>query len=663
MSNAKPWILGLSSAFHNGAACLLRGDEIVAAIQEERLTRVKRERLRLSGPSLAIDYCLSAGGIAARDLDMIVDCTISKADQSPADELRGSPIVQSARAGVATASIPHHLGHAYSAYATSGFDESLVLVVDGGGSFIWQLPAAERNAAMSIGDGMCEHASIYHCTAREFVCIEKHMARVPYILYKNHQGMLPFATIGHMYASVSKQIFGDYLEAGKVMGLAPYGRETIPVDDFLAFDGREFAFHGHVPQRFPHDERWPSRQAEYHDLAASTQRALEYALQALLSSLERGKLSRNLCYAGGVALNSVANHKIFRKSAFDGLHIIPAAEDSGPAIGAAYFGLAQLSRRNRGRRISTDFLGRTYGADEIVRALEETPGVRRVETEQPVELAADLLCAGKIVAWFDGGSEFGPRALGHRSILCDPRRPDAKALLNTRVKHREPFRPFAPIVLAEHLGDWFETDGHYPAMDFMLAVCPIRQTVAGKIPGVVHVDGTGRLQTIVREDNPRMHELLSAFHRRTGVPMLINTSLNVMGEPLVETPADALRSLLTTGIDYCFLENILVSKDDSRASVLELIPVVERDVRLDAAGPGSVAVATAHGPWVYRNLPSDLLELVGCIDGKSTGREILRRGGGAIRDEAAFASQLGLLARYSIIRFIEHEPRSGTTIR
>jgi carbamoyltransferase len=359
----------------------------------------------------------------------------------------------------------------------------------------------------------------------------------------------------------------------------------------------------------------------------------------------------------------VANHKIFRKSDFDGLHIIPAAEDSGPAIGAAYFGLAELSRQNRGRRARTDFLGRTYGGEEIVRALDEVPGVRRVETDRPVETAADLLGAGKIVGWFEGGSEFGPRALGHRSILCDPRRPDAKALLNGRVKHREAFRPFAPIVLAEHLEDWFETDGHYPAMDFMLAVCPIRQAVADRVPGVVHVDGTGRLQTVVREDNPRMHELLSAFHRRTGVPMLINTSLNVMGEPLVETPADALRSLLTTGIDYCFLENILVAKDESRTSVLDLIPVIERDVRLEVSGPGSIAVTTPHGPWVYRSLPPALFELIGRIDGKSTGREILRRGGALVEDESSLTSQLGLLARYSIIRFTGHERRPGTTIR
>jgi carbamoyltransferase len=537
--------------------------------------------------------------------------------------------------------------------------------VDGGGSFTWQLPPEERNAAVSIGDGMCEHASVYHCTAREFVCIEKHMARVPYILYKNHKGMLPFATIGHMYASVSQQIFGDYLEAGKVMGLAPYGRETIPVEDFLGFDGREFAFHAHVPQRFRHDERWPGRQAEYQDLAASTQRALEYALRALSFRLEREGLSRNLCYAGGVALNSVANHKIFRKAGFDRLHIIPAAEDSGPAIGAAYFGLAQLSKLNHSRRIRTDFLGRTYTGDDIMRALEETPGVQRVETEDPVEMAADLLCAGKIIGWFDGGSEFGPRALGHRSILCDPRRPDAKARLNSRVKYREPFRPFAPVILAKHVQNWFETDRRYRAMDFMLEVCSIKHSVAEKIPGVVHVDGTGRLQTIVSEDNPRMHALLEAFYRRTGVPMLINTSFNVMGEPLVETPADALRSLLTTGIDYCFLENVLVSKDDLRTSVLELIPVVEHDVRLEVAGPGTIAVTTPHGPWVYRNLLPDLLELIGRIDGKSTGREILRRGSAVIKDESSLTSQLGLLARYSIIRFIEHEheQRSGTTIR
>ncbi len=663
MSNAKPWILGVSSAFHNGAACLLHGSEIVAAIQEERLTRVKRERLRLAGPSLAVDYCLAAGGIAARDLDMIVDCTISMFGESPVDGLINSSIVRAARPDVATASMPHHLAHAYSAYATSGLEESLVLVVDGGGSFAWQLPAEEKAAAVSLVDNGCEHASIYHFSARECKCVEKHMGYVPYILFENHKGMLPFATIGHMYASVSKQIFGDYLEAGKVMGLAPYGQETIPVDDFLEFDGREFRFHDHVPRRFPHDEHWPRHQEDYQDLAASTQRALEYALQALVSRLERGKLSRNLCYAGGVALNSVANHKIFRASAFDCLHIIPAAEDSGPAIGAAYFGLAQLTGVNQSRRLRTDFLGRTYASADIVRAIEETPGVGIIAAEDPVDTAADLLCAGKIVGWFEGGSEFGPRALGHRSILCDPRREDAKRLLNSRVKHREAFRPFAPIVLAEHVQDWFQTERRYPPMDFMLEVCSIRPSVVDKIPGVVHVDGTGRLQTVASEDNPRMYDLLSAFHRRTGVPLLINTSFNVMGEPLVETPVDALRCLLTTGIDCCFLENVLVSKDAARTSILELVPVLDRNVRLNVAGRGSVAVNTPHGPWVYKNLPIELLALIESIDGASSGRELYQRAGVLSKDEPGFASMLGILARYSIIRFVESPPGSSAILR
>ncbi|MDH3380752.1 MAG: carbamoyltransferase, partial [Gammaproteobacteria bacterium] len=532
MQKNKPWILGLSSAFHNGSACLLHGEELVVAIQEERLTRIKRDRLKIYENSLAIDYCLSAAGITPRHLDMIVDCTIALQGQDPDGMLKNSIIANSSRSDVILASVSHHLGHAYSAHAASGFEETLVLVVDGGGSFVWQLSADELNAAITTADEACEHISVYHFTPKKVEFIEKHMAEIPYAWYRNYRGMLPFATIGHMYASASKQIFGDYLEAGKVMGLSPYGTATIPVSEFLEFDGEKFTFLDLVPKRFPFDERWPLHKVEYQNLAASTQAALEFALHALVSKLNNGRISRNLCYAGGVALNSVANHTVIRNAAFDRVYIIPAAEDSGPAIGAAYYGLSQLCGANRSPGIRSDFLGRPYTAEEIARTLDVTPRTKIIRSENPIETTAKLLEGGNIVAWFEGRSEFGPRALGHRSILCDARRDDAKKLLNTRVKHREEFRPFAPIILAEHLKDWFEADGHNLLMDYMLEVCTIKPLLREKIPGVVHVDGTGRLQTITRQDNASMYALLQAFYARTGVPILINTSFNVMGEPL-----------------------------------------------------------------------------------------------------------------------------------
>jgi carbamoyltransferase len=657
MPDNKPWILGLSSAFHNGSACLLHGDELVVAVQEERLTRVKRDRLKISGHSLAIDYCLSAANITARHLDMIVDCTITLKGQQPDEMLESSTIAQAARADVTLASLPHHLGHAYSVHATSGFNEALVLIVDGGGSFVWQLPTDELDAAITTGDEMCEHVSVYHFTRYKVECIEKHMAQIPYAWLENHKGMLPFATIGHMYASASKQIFGDYLEAGKVMGLAPYGTPTISVSEFLDFDGNEFIFHNLVPERFPYDSRWPLHKVEYQNLAASTQRALEFALNALVSKLVKARVSQNLCYAGGVALNSVANHTVIRKAGFDRVHIIPAAEDSGPAIGAAFYGLSLLGGTNHSPGIRSDFLGRPYTVDETSRALDLTPAIKKVSTKNPIDTTAELLESGKIVGWFEGRSEFGPRALGHRSILCDARRDDAKMLLNSRVKHREEFRPFAPIILADHVQEWFETDGHHLLMDFMLEVCAIKLFLREKIPGVVHVDGTGRLQTVRPQDNPSMYALLQAFYARTGVPMLINTSFNVMGEPLVETPKDAMLCFLITGMDYCLLDNTLVSKEDIRTSVLDLVPVVNGHVHLDPADSGSVSVDTEHGRWTYKRLAPQLLQLLKHIDGESSGWDLYHAKRHLFDDRSSGILELAQLARYSLIHFTGATPR------
>ncbi len=309
MPPSAPWILGLSSAFHNGAACLLHGDRVVVAIQEERLSRIKRAHLPHDRPSLAVEYCLAAAGLSAADLDAIVDCTIAPPGVDPLQRLRLSPLGQAAGPDVPLYTIGHHLGHAFSAFCTSGFSESLVLVIDGGGSFAWQLGEEERNAAQAMGADECEHLSIYHASEDGVVPLEKHLSAMPYLddLFRL-SGMPRFASLGHMYASASHQIFGQYLEAGKVMALASYTPPTIPVEDFLCWDGRRFEFSDKVPARFTQDDHWPAREHEYQDLAASTQRALEYALSQIVARLHELQPKANLCYAGGVALNGVANH-------------------------------------------------------------------------------------------------------------------------------------------------------------------------------------------------------------------------------------------------------------------------------------------------------------------------------------------------------------------
>jgi carbamoyltransferase len=345
------------------------------------------------------------------------------------------------------------------------------------------------------------------------------------------------------------------------MGLAPYGVAGLPAEAFFDIDddGR-FNFLDGVPARFRHDERWPARADEYTSLAASVQSALEVAVLHLARRLRQLCPSENLCYAGGVALNSVANERLIREAGFRAVHIPPAAEDSGPAIGAAYYGLWRLAGRGTPRRMAHDACGRRYSSAHVSSAAGKFPGVLEVRPPDVIGEAVERLCAGEIIGWFDGGSELGPRALGQRSILCDPRRADAKEVLNRRVKRREPFRPFAPAVLLEEAADWFEIDGAPRESPFMLRVCKFRADKAGQVPAVVHVDGTGRIQTVTREANGRFRELVARFREKTGVPVLLNTSFNVMGEPIVETPEDALACLLNSGLDCCVFEDRVVVK-------------------------------------------------------------------------------------------------------
>src|SRR5262249_12759843 len=247
---------------------------------------------------------------------------------------------------------------------------------------------------------------------------------------------------------------------------------------------------------------------------------------------------------------------------FRNIYIIPSAEDSGPAIGAAYYGLWQLTGKNTRRRLLHDAVGRVYSQSEILEAVRETPAVELVDSSDVIRDAADLLIEGKILGWFQGRSELGPRALGQRSIICDPRRPDGKEVLNERVKHREAFRPFALVVLLDEAENWFELDGVRPDSEFMLRVCQFKEDKKALVPAVVHVDGTGRIQTACKEANGPFFDLIVKFCEKTGVPIVLNTSFNIMGMPIIETPLDALLCLLSTGIDYCVLGNSIVKKRD-----------------------------------------------------------------------------------------------------
>jgi carbamoyltransferase len=558
MSKDSPWILGLSAS-HNGAACLLRGDEIFVAVQEERLTRVKRQWLFGGRQSLAANYCLSFAGIKPGDLAAIA-LSVTGSAKDPKHDLRSNPLLRSSGKATPTFLVPHHYAHAMSAFATSGFEDSAILVIDGVGSPAEDMFEEERSVLTGRAEQASEMISLYSGSGTSLIPLEKHAVEYGAWLTFRTTGMPLFGSLGGMYSAVSEQIFGNAMDAGKVMGLAPLGKPTIPVDAFFEIRNENVHFKDYLPERFAHNDRWPLREDEYKDLAASVQVALEEALLFLAGRLRKLQSSQNFCYAGGVALNSVANERLIRESSFRNVHITPAAEDSGAAIGAAYYALWKISGQNTRRKMTHDACGQPYSTQSISEAVRNTSGIRSIRSSDPISDAVDLLCEGKIIGWFDGRSEIGPRALGQRSILCDPRRAALKDVLNRKVKKRETFRPFAPAILREEAANWFEFDDTPPDSPFMLRVCNFKPEKAKLVPAVVHVDGTGRLQTLNRETNGSFYLLVRRFQEKTGVPLLLNTSFNVAGSPIVETPADAIACLLETELDCCVFEHQIVFK-------------------------------------------------------------------------------------------------------
>lgn len=668
-----PWILGYCST-HNGAVCLLRGDEIVAAVQEERLTGLKRARLGRLDESLAFRYCLDVAGIDPNDLDMIVGAYFSGDPQTGLEVVR-----QGWRGQFLT--VPHHYAHAVGVFALSGFDDATVLVVDGQGGLADFLPESElvnvKRAEVPSLRRWAEIISIYHVDDAEVRCLEKHLGEwMPDMQHlRPGQPMQTFGSLGGMYSSAAHQIFGDAMEAGKVMGLAAYGEREFSTEDFFTIgeDG-EFRFKATVPARYASVGQWPGNQRENQNLATSVQHALEDGIHHLVDHAQRLGSSNNLCYVGGVALNAITNEQIIRKRYFDDVYIMAAAEDSGTAIGAAYHGLRQFERAPRKHRVQNDAVGRQYDAASIERAIAETPYIEEVRADDPVDKVADLLEKGYIVGWFQGGSEIGPRALGQRSILSDARSPDAKTRLNARVKHREPFRPFAPLVLQEEAANWFDVPDVAPTSPLMLRTFAFLEGTKDQVPATVHADGTGRLQTVSAETNPGLYELLKRFFDKTGVPIIVNTSFNVMGEPIVETPEDALWCLLYTDLDYCFLEGRLVRRASGFESILQLYPrlvATGYEIESPIAGgrfelnftPGTMFRMKVDTPWGVSKpyVPQIALPILQMADGSRTAQAILRELQPSTQvDEITFKTIIRHLRRAHVLNLTE-QPEKGAT--
>ncbi len=564
-------VLGVSAG-HDLGACFVRDGAIVACIEEERLTRFKnglpvRVRDLWSGfngrfgyfPWASVEYCLKAGRIDLSGLDSLVLSAAFPASVVDIIPLRDKTKIVF---GDQPAGGDHHFMHALSGFFASPFQHAAVLVVDGTGT--------------TTVDGY-EAESGYHFFDREGRYRQ---------LFKNRYAGHVLSGLGWMYDLVSSILgftnlqLGYLAEPGKTMALAPYGATDSELAEkwveargyHLTFKG----FHDFLDQSglitnvsfssrdkaLVRNENRISRQAR--NLAAKVQAELEAALLHLVRELHAETRERVLCLAGGVALNSVANGLLARSGSFERIFVQPAAADNGQAIGLAYYGYMNARRRARPRAapiapMRDVFGGRVYSGREVARLL------RRCAL-QPVEFASDRalvedaareLANGAIVGWFQGGSEFGPRALGHRSILADPRGALTRDYLNAHVKFRESFRPFAPSVLLERAAEIFELKDESP---YMLVVVPVREAWASRLPAVTHVDGTARVQTVSRDVDPLYHALIAEFELSSNVPVLLNTSFNIRGMPIVESPRDAVGALLFTDLDAVYLGRLKVTR-------------------------------------------------------------------------------------------------------
>jgi carbamoyltransferase len=567
---AKPiYVLGTGTS-HDGSSCLLKDGRICAAVEKERITRIKHDG---GDDTESIKYCLEKENICLDDIDLIVQH--STLAQFGPDRL----IDRKLRAQIIT--IPHHLAHAYSAYGASNFDECAVFVLDGAGShlscctdqvgefILYSTPTPNGNE-----DDYKENNSYYHFEGGKWRLICKEASRMWHRISDRKVKTFTENSIGNFYEMACSYCFRSFLDAGKVMGLAPYGNPSTYNDEaFVVKDGAMLLNQG-ILEKFNNKAISQAHFSEnfqyYADIANWAQRELERAIIFLLNSRYEMCPSENLAYCGGVALNAVMNSKILELSPFKRLYVTPAAGDDGAALGCAYYGWLEVMKMERIFQESTTCFGKVYTNRSVKRALHDYHDTDAGEFESDnyfeyiyyegegyIEEAARLLSVGKILGWFQDESEFGPRALGRRSILADPRIKGVRDFINAEIKHREDFRPFAPAVLREDLLTYFEKDIESP---YMLMVNQIKSNWKEEIKEIVHVDGSCRTQTVTPDWNPKFYRLLREFRRITGLSVLLNTSFNGVSMPIVETPADAFQFFYSGKLDYLVIQDIIVSK-------------------------------------------------------------------------------------------------------
>ena len=573
------YILGLNAYHADSSAAIFKDGEMIAAIEEERFTRIKH----WSGfPAEAIKFCLSEAGVSLSTLDYItigrdpsaklgnkvkyliknpslLGGAISRLNNSRQvsslkDEFyRIDPEVDYNETRKKIKNVEHHRSHLASAFFASPFEEAAVLSIDGSGDFTTTMIATGKGNKINVIDSIDFPVS---CG----------------LFYTAFTQFLGFPHYGDEYKVMGLASYGQPLYADKVKGVLqflPGGLYSWKEEYFVQPTKAGFKYEHHVPsvgnlysEKFAKEFGGPRKAGEeltqYHkDLAASVQKVTEDLIFHILENLQQNTGLKNVCVAGGVAQNSVANGKITSATGFNNVYIPSAGHDAGISMGSALYLYNHILDNPRTAPVYSAYTGSRFSNDEIEKVLKkEGVQYRKLNDHDLYEAVSDKLMEPGVVGWFSGRAEFGPRALGGRSILADPRNAAAKELLNLKVKRRENFRPFAPSILKEYSAEYFSKSDEVP---FMEKVFPIRSEKQGLIPAVTHVDGTGRLQTVDKNISPRYYELIDTFRKKTGIPILLNTSFNE-NEPIVNTPIEALNCFLRTNMDMLVLENCVIER-------------------------------------------------------------------------------------------------------
>ncbi|WON72768.1 carbamoyltransferase [Nitrosospira sp. Is2] len=548
-----PVVLGVNRT-QDASICLMRGSQVVYAIQKERLTREKHHWGKLD--DFRNIYMPHLPDLK-RPIDVLVECyssdteikNLSAYEQELAETLTISPDCRRAR-------ISHHLAHVYSVFHPSPFEEAAVMIIDGQGSPVSEF-TEKWSGAKDVPSNWREVSSFYRSDRQHVECIGKQ-------LWDRNERRL--VGLGMFYFLLTQTIFPGEGNEGKVMGLAPHGDPDVLGLPPLDVDGAQVTIPMRWMETLRERERFRytggdrSRFTDAANLSAAGQRAFEEAVLEVARWLHHQTGAENLCFAGGTGLNCSTNDRLLRETPFQRVFIPPAPSDAGTSLGCAVYGLNELAGMRCDYRWENDYLGPEPQLADIEAALSEADDLIVEHIEGPADLCTrmvDLLCVPKVVALYHGRSEFGPRAVGHRSILGDPRHGHVRDWINSKVKEREWFRPLAPVVLLERAEEFFDIRRPSPFMQF---AAPVQPQAAHIIPAVTHVDCTARLQTVGEHDDPFLRSLLQAFDARTGVPVVLNTSFNRKEEPIVETPAQALDSFRRTPMHALAMPPYLIRK-------------------------------------------------------------------------------------------------------